>query len=189
MQPISHRTQTPIHRVAVLTSSFNRREITLASLTSLFRQRGAEALQLKVFLVDDGCIDGTGDAVRSRFPQVRVIQGDGTLFWNGGMRVAFGAAMEETFDAYILFNDDTILYRDALARMVGCANACLAAGEPAIVVGSTRGALDGERSYGGFSTLRRGFTMRFEQVPPHPSEPVPCDTMNGNFTLIPAQIA
>jgi len=179
----------PIHRVAVLITSFNRRELTLNSLASLFRQRGVEDIQLTVFLVDDGCTDATGDAVRARFPQVRILQGDGTLYWNGGMRLAFEAALKEAFDAYVLFNDDTLLDDDALARMVTCANTCLAAGKPAIVVGTTRSPLAGERTYGGFTTLQRGFTMRFEQVPPHPSELVACDTMNGNFTLIPAQVA
>jgi len=176
-------------RIAVLMTSFNRCELTLASLASLFRTRNVEDIQLVVFLVDDGCTDGTGDAVRTQFPQVRVLQGDGTLFWNGGMRVAFDAAMTEGFDGYILLNDDTILYDDAVQRLIACARAQWAAGKPAIVVGSMRSPRTGERTYGGFAKRTRGLALWFDPVIPHSSEPVTCDTMNGNFVLIPAEIA
>lgn len=178
-----------LNRIAVLMTSHNRRELTLASLASVFRQGGAKEFELAVFLVDDGCTDGTGEAVRSRFPQVRVLQGDGTLFWNGGMRVAFEAAMTEGFDGYILLNDDTVLYDDAVQRVVECARAQLATGRPAIVVGSTRSPQTGKHTYGGFVVQARGLAMWREPVMPHVSEAVACDTMNGNVALIPAEIA
>src|SRR5580658_7643570 len=100
----------PLHEIAVLMTSFNRREVTLKSLDSLFRQQKAEGIRFAVFLVDDGSTDGTGGAVKSLFPQVKVLQGNGALFWNGGMRVAFAAAVQESFDAYLFLNDDTTLY-------------------------------------------------------------------------------
>ncbi len=161
-----------IDRVAVLMTSFNRRELTLRCLASLFRQEDVEDIQLTVFLVDDGCSDGTGDAVRVQFPQVRVLQGDGTLFWNGGMHLAFDAAIKEGFDGYILLNDDTVLYKDAVQRVVVCARAQLAIRKPAIVVGSTRSPLTGERTYGGFVIRTRGLALWFEPVIPQSSEPV-----------------
>src|SRR5580700_8623826 len=103
----------PIHQIAVLMTSFNRREVTLKSVAALFQQRKAEGVQFTVFLVNDGSTDGTDEAVHSRFPDVRVLQGDGTLFWNGGMRMAFETAARESFDAYLFLNDDTFLYSDA----------------------------------------------------------------------------
>jgi hypothetical protein len=47
---------------------------------------------IEVFLVDDGSTDGTADAVREVWPEATIIQGDGNLFWCGGMRVAWAAA-------------------------------------------------------------------------------------------------
>ena len=179
----------PIDRVAVLITSHNRRNLTLASLESLFRQRSVENLDVEVFLVDDGCTDGTGEAVRTRFPMVRVLAGDGNLYWNGGMRLGFAAAMEEGFDAYIFFNDDTILYKDALERLVLLARQRVAAGVPAIVVGSTRSPLTGAQSYGGFLKRPRGAVLQLEMIAAHWSRAIPCDTMNGNFVLIPAEVA
>jgi GT2 family glycosyltransferase len=178
-----------INRIAVLMTSYNRREVTLSSLAALFQQRGSDHLQITTFLVDDGCTDGTGDAVRSGFPQVRVLQGDGTLFWNGGMRMAFDAALKEGFDAYILLNDDTVLLEDAVERLVQCATTSLASGRPAIVVGSTLSRVNGVCSYGGFVKQAHGLSIRLDRVLPDPSRAVPCDTMNGNFVLIPAAVA
>jgi hypothetical protein len=38
--------------------------------------------------------DGTSEAVCEAFPQASILRGQGSLFWNGGMRVAFEAAMQ-----------------------------------------------------------------------------------------------
>ena len=178
-----------IYRVAVLITSHNRRDLTIASLKSLFRQRSVENVEIEVFLVDDGCSDGTGEAVRSAFPSVRVLEGDGTLYWNGGMRVAFAAAMKEGFDAYILLNDDTILYKDALERVVSLARERVKSDVPAIVAGSTRSPLTGKQSFGGFLKRTRGLVLKLEMIEAHPSRSIRCETMNGNFALIPAEIA
>jgi GT2 family glycosyltransferase len=170
-------------------TSFNRRELTLRSLGSLYRQKREPDVLFMVFLVDDGCTDGTAEAVLSQFPDVNILRGDGSLFWNGGMRMAFAAAMQANFDAYLFLNDDTVLYDDALQRAIGCARSYIDAGAPAIVVGSTRSAVTGEHSYGGIVRRLHGPAMTLEKVLPHLSSSLPCDTMNGNFALIPREIA
>lgn len=179
----------PIRQLAVLITSFNRREFTLNSLASLFRQRREANVHLSVFLVDDGSTDGTGDAVRARFPNVQVLNGDGTLFWNGGMRMAFGTALRGPFDAYLFLNDDVTLYENALERVIECAQVWLDNRRPAIVVGSMRCPLTGEHSYGGLVRRAKGLQVTFEKVAPDPLSSVVCDTMNGNCALIPRQIA
>jgi GT2 family glycosyltransferase len=179
----------PIHEIAVLMTSFNRREVTLKSLDSLFSQQKVEEIQFTVFLVDDGSTDGTSGAVTSLFPQVKLLQGDGTLFWNGGMRLAFATAMRESFDAYLFLNDDTALYSDALENITECARRWLAASGPAIVVGSTNSPDSGKHSYGGIAMRADGFALKLEKVTPHESLPIGCDTMNGNIALIPSEVA
>lgn len=178
----------PIQTAAVLLTCHNRREITLASLGALFRQRRIGDLETEVFLFDDGCTDGTGEAVRSRFPSVNVLHGDGSFYWNGGMRHALAFAMNLGFDAYILMNDDTMLYPDALQRVVSLARQRIAARAPAIVGGSTLSRLTGEQSYGGLLKKLRGPAVDLHMVKAHPSMPVECHTMHGNFALIPAEI-
>ena len=71
--------------IAVLMTVYNRREKTLKCLRNLFNQRIPTDFSLDVYLTNDGCKDGTPEALRSEFPQVRIIEGDGSLFWNRGM--------------------------------------------------------------------------------------------------------
>ena len=178
-----------IFRIAVLMTSFNRREFTLRALRRLYAQRGLDALRVTVFLVEDGCADGTGEAVLAEFPNVRLLHGDGSLYWNRGMRMAFTAALAEGFDAYLLLNDDTMLEGDALRRMVDVSAAQAANGETAIVVGSTRLPGTGALSYGGIRLRKRGLSVRLEKITPGAANAIACDTMNGNIVLIPAEIA
>ena len=178
-----------ISRIAVLITSYNRREVTLVSLESLFSQQNVERLELVVFLVDDGSTDGTAEAVTARFPQVRVLRGDGSLFWNGGTRKAFAAAMQEDYDAYLLFNDDSKLCGDSLARIVRCSEERQSLDEHAIVTGSMRLPGSAKRSYGGLRKRTSGLRIYFEPVMPDAALTLPCDTMNGNFALIPKVVA
>lgn len=186
-----HKVENPmsIDRIAVLMTSFNRRDSTLRSLTALLHQRDTAAVDLRVFLVDDGSADGTSSAVQAAFPDVHLLRGDGSLYWNGGMRMAFAAAMQQSFDAYVLLNDDTILYEDAIARLVVCARARIGSGKPAIVVGSTVSPHTGKHTYGGMVKRTHGISLAFEKIPPHACLPVPCDAMNGNIVLIPREVA
>jgi GT2 family glycosyltransferase len=178
-----------IRRIAVLMTSFNRCESTLRSLAALTRQQRAADFTLQVFLVDDGSTDGTADAVQSAFPEIRILQGDGSLFWNGGMRMAFAAALQESFDAYVLLNDDTVLYNGAIARLVACVQMRVEAERPVIAVGSTVSPQTGEHTYGGIMKHVHGAVIRFDKIPPHECLPIPCDAMNGNVVLIPREIA
>jgi GT2 family glycosyltransferase len=176
-------------RIAVLMTSFNRKKMTLEALESLCSQKQVEDLDVTVYLVDDGSRDGTSHAVAERFPQVSILQGDGSLFWNGGMRKAFAHAFAKGFDGYIWFNDDTCLDEDALHRLTVCADKVTKSLGPAIVVGSVRDPHTGERSYGGVRKRVSRFRLDFMPQLPDDREPIRCDTMNGNFTLIPAAVA
>ena len=175
--------------ISVLLTCFNRRPTTLAALERLFRQDCIAEVNLEVFLVDDGSSDGTGDAVKAQFPQVHVVQGDGSLYWNGGMRTAMGLALQRDLDYYVWLNDDTILLPDALRRMLKTEELLRARGlATAIVVGSTCDPRTGLLTYGGVVRSSPWRTLKFALVPPGDTA-LPCHTMNGNFVLIPRSVA
>ena len=174
-------------RVAVLMASFNRCTSTLACLSALMAGR-IDALELRVVLVDDGSTDGTADAVTSEFPAVDVLRGEGGLYWNRAMHRAFGHAMS-TADLYLWLNDDTILERDALERMVATWRAISSRERRSvIVVGATRDAVTGRPTYGGARRRSAWRPTKFDPVTPT-DEAQPVDVMNGNCVLIPAEVA
>lgn len=175
--------------IAVAISCFNRKDKTLASLAALFNQEPVGSVSLMVYLVDDGSTDGTGDAVSQAYPQVKIIPGDGNLFWNGGMRLAFAEALKSDYDYYLWLNDDTILYPDALKTLLATREHLAAQGQvKAIVAGSTQDPETGELTYGGYVQFG-GLYPPFKCRPVPPGETAKlCDTMCGNVVLIPREV-
>lgn len=176
-------------KIAALLTCHNRYEKTIACLDALFLSSLPEGYSLDVVLVDDGSTDGTSEAVRQRFPQVKIICGDGNLYWNGGMRVAFDAALKQDFDYYLWLNDDTLLYPQSLLMLIKVATEKQAMqAESVIVVGSTQDERDGHQTYGGVNRVSKFKPTAFIKVAPQ-IVAVRCETMNGNCVLIPREIA
>lgn len=174
--------------IAVTITCHNRREKTLACLRRLSQidrdSHGSQPINLAVVLVDDNSSDGTAAAVRDEFPEVTLLQGDGSLYWNGGMRRAISHAMQNDPDYILLLNDDTVLFDDAIERLVTehrevkKRRAC-----PIVMIGSTRDPDSGELTYGGWRRTGGINPLRTEIV--HPTdEPQVCDTFNANCALI-----
>jgi len=167
-----------MNTIAVLMTCHNRVETTLRCLRALHAARPPEGMRTRVFLVDDGCTDGTGDRVRSEFPGTNVIPGSGDLYWAGGMRLAWSVAAKEDPDHYLWLNDDSLLFPDALTVL---GQASLAQGSRAILCGAFRSPTTGKLSYGG---KREGSG--------EPIEPdgtlQDCDIVNGNCVWVPRDV-
>jgi GT2 family glycosyltransferase len=164
-------------------AAYNRRDLTLACLRSLRAQR-APGVTLDAFVLDDASSDGTSQAIAAEFPEVAVLRGTGGLYWNGGMRAAFGAAMAGDYDYYLWMNDDTTLDDRALAVLLDTERDVRRRGDQAVIVaGSTRHPETGELTYGGLVRRSRWRRLRWGLVSPadHPRQ---CETINGNTVLI-----
>ena len=159
--------------IAVLITCHNRRQKTIDCLISLF-ENNAE-FNIDIFLVDDGSTDGTSIAVSQLFPSVHIIEGDGELYWNRGMIVAWKYAMSiSDYDFYLWLNDDVKLRRSALELLVETSSG------NSIIVGSTRDENNGELSYGGRD--RDGNLIDPNGIA------VECQLMNGNIVLVPSEV-
>jgi GT2 family glycosyltransferase len=165
-------------RVAVLLTVFNRKDITLRGLESLFNaSKQCNNCIVDVFMTDDGSTDGTEEAVRLVYPNVHIIKGNGSLYWSGGMRKAWKAATDYyDYDFYIWFNNDVCIYPNAMQTLFTDAKAM---NYQAIVCGAFHDRL-GNFSYGGRNIERRPIIPngKIQQV----------QLINGNFTLIPKSI-
>ena len=111
-------------QIAAILTVHNRREKTLSCLRHLFAAVaacGAVPLSLSVFLTDDGCSDGTAEAVQTTFADkdIRIMKGTGSLFWAGGMRLAWQAAIDTgtAWDYFLLLNDDTFVHNNVFSQL------------------------------------------------------------------------
>lgn len=103
--------------IAVLLTCHNRRETTLKCLGKLFECELPVGVKIDAYLVDDGSTDGTKEEIKIHFPSVKVILGDGKLYWNRGMHLAWDCAAKNNYDGYLWLNDDTSLYHKGITTI------------------------------------------------------------------------
>lgn len=168
-------------RIAVLMTVHNRVSKTLACLHGLHAQRcNTPAFDLEVFLVDDGSTDSTWHEVENSFPLVNLIKGDGTLYWNQGMRLAWETARTSgNFDFYLWLNNDTLLEPHALDTLLSVQRLQK---EKAGKYGIAIGACKGENSLGKLVTTYGGRDAKGMIEPC--DEPRTANAMNGNCVLV-----
>ncbi len=176
-------------KIYAIITSHNRRESTLKCLDCLASAANTAGVNLKAILVDDDSTDGTAEAVEAHFGWVKVIRGDGNLFWNRGMHLGFAEAMKEGADAFLWVNDDTHIVDDALLRIIKIWQQLeRRLGKPVVVSGATADESTGKITYGGDkaqSWLRRFTYHRVWDM----NDAVECDVAQGNFLLVPNEVA
>jgi len=172
-------------KITALIAAHNRRESTIRSLENLYTQQGiGDSFELSVVLADDGSTDGTSDEVARRLPQVNVVRGDGNLFWCGGMCLAYDNASDYKSDFYLLLNDDTYLYNDAVRKALNVYIEKSSKGDPRhIVIGSTVNPQSKKISYGGVVRVSHWHPFKYNRLIPR-EDAQACDTFHGNFVLI-----
>ncbi|UKT62402.1 glycosyltransferase family 2 protein [Pedobacter mucosus] len=171
-------------KIAVLLACFNRKEKTLSCLESVYTQDLPKNVELTVYLTDDNSSDGTREAVAERYPKVKVFKGSGSLFWAGGMRNSWTNALAAPTDYFFLLNDDTILEKNAISRLLD--HYKKPSSVSSIAVGSTFDSENQVISYGGiklYNQKKVHYHSVYSEV-----ETIECDMSNANIMLVPTEI-
>lgn len=182
--------------IAVLLTCHNRREKTVKCLRSLkdaliaYNTTAKEIISIEIFLTDDGCTDGTSDAVSSVYPEeniLHILRGDGNLFWAGGMRLCWREAMKHhaEWGYYLLLNDDVELMPNVFSELFKSElYAVEHAGKEGIVSGITCSkAIPHKMTYGGDVWINR-IMATSKRLKPN-GQPQLCDITNANILLVP----
>ena len=167
--------------LAILITCHNRLEKTKECLKSIYFQKKIEQYDIKVFLVDDGSTDGTSEYIKENFPEIILIQGDGNLYWGGGMYLAWEEALnyKKNFDYFLWVNDDVIFFNDAFQTLLETKK-----NDDDIIVGGFCDRLTRKRTYGGTVSEKKFLSpFRFKIIDVNGSAQE-IDGINGNGVLI-----
>lgn len=174
-------------RIVALATCHNRVKMTCRSLKCLREQVFDEPVDLHFVLVDDGSTDNTLERVRSEYSEVKVIQGDGALFWAGGMRFGWREVVEnESFDYLFVYNDDCLFEPHAIQTLLSDIrqmqeNSNSVGG---LVAGAFLDEKEGQFSYGGYVRDSKLNPLRFKRILPLGNRPFQVDSINMNGCLI-----
>jgi GT2 family glycosyltransferase len=172
-------------KIAVLLTCFNRREKTIKSLQYLFKayENVREQATLKIYLTDDGSTDGTSEAVLKEYPDIKVLYGNGNLYWAGGMRNSWQEALRGDYDTYLLLNDDTFVSSDMFLQLLEAHSYSLDYNKMGgIYLGSTKDSNTGTLSYGG-AKLTNKFLFKYQFVEPNGNFQF-CELGNANIMMV-----
>lgn len=181
--------------IAVILTCFNRKAKTIACLEGLYSAQKAypdAEISLSVYLTDDGCTDGTSQAVRDTFKDkdITIMQGNGNMYWAGGMRFAWKEALKkkDKWDFYLLLNDDTTPMDNMFHELLNAHTYSLQTfGKPGVYSGVT---CDIENpnviTYGGTVWANRFFGTE-RRVSPN-GVPAEVDKTNANILLVSKEV-
>jgi hypothetical protein len=95
---------------SIIIPTLNSRDTLLRCLEAVFSSQ----IECQVFVIDNGCRDGTSDAVRDRFPRVSLIRNE----TNQGFARAVNQGLQKSQGRYLcILNDDAVLEPDTLSRL------------------------------------------------------------------------
>lgn len=180
-----------IKRIAVLLTCFNRKNKTDLCLESFFIAiKSVTDFVFDVYLVDDASKDGTALLVKQKYPMVNLIIGSGSLFWAGGMRLAWKTALKtgKEYDGFLLINDDVCFFSsfwyqiDATLKYIKQNY-----NRSGICVLSTVDEATGMISYGGYKLANKFFKHKTFQVFPM-DIPQECHLANANIFYVPNDV-
>ena len=128
-------------------------------------------------MTNDGCTDETPQIIQNKFPEIKIINHPGGLFWSRGMNLAWKEALKHnSYDYFIWFNDDAILQENALSILINSINEL---NNNTIITGAFK---DSQNivSYGGRNKYKELLTPNntYQEV----------EYMNGNLVLIHSSI-
>jgi GT2 family glycosyltransferase len=103
--------------IHILIPFFNRKQLTMECLESFSKQIYSD---YSITVVDDGSTDGSSEAIRSRFPNVEVIETKGGLWWAKSLNVGLERILPRTKDGdfVLIINQDTEVKPDYLEKIL-----------------------------------------------------------------------
>jgi GT2 family glycosyltransferase len=163
-------------KIAAVFTCFNRKSKTLNCIKKLNRQYK----NIDIYVCDDASTDSTIEAIVREYPEVKLIKGNGSLFWSKGMFQGMKSAILGDYDFYLMVNDDVDFYDNMLEIMI---NSYMIANRSCGIVGSTKSSESEILTYGG-SILKYKWNINKKNLLQPNGNIQKCDFANWNCFLI-----
>lgn len=174
-------------RIGVIIPVRNRKLLLQSILKQLEEQIASceeNIEQLLIVVVDDGSTDGTSELVAEYFPSVKVVKGDGSLWWTGGIVKGMEYAIARFDpDYFVWLNDDLCLAPDFIECLLKTCNS--ERYKETMVGGIVTDRTNPEWIV--YSGLREGKPLRTFSHFARESE-LETETLAGNIAIIPRSI-
>lgn len=178
-------------KIAILLTVFNRIDKTLNIFSSLYKAFVDRDLEYHIYLTDDGSSDNTVLTIKEKFDNRKItfLQGNGSLYWNGGMINSWKAALEHTdYDGYLWLNNDVVLNTNLWEELIETDTYSINHYKKrGIYVGSTCDPNTKKISYGGFDFVSK-WTLKDRFIIPDGKNIQSCQCAHGNITYISKEV-
>lgn len=170
-------------KLCVVLTCFNRKIKTKECIQTLVEKN--KMVDMRFVVVDDNSTDGTSEELRKLPYNIKLINGEGNLFWNRGMHKGIEYVINNNIDMdyCLLVNDDVSFFENSIEmiisqhKQIGTKNG--------VIVGATCD-IDTKLTYGGILKKSKN-SLKYITVEPS-SNLIECDTLNANCVLIPKDV-
>ena len=104
-------------KVSAIIAIHNGIDYTLKFLESL---KKTDWKNLEIIIIDDGSTDNSAAVVSKLYPEIKIISGDGNLWWTKSMNLGFKYAIENKADYILILNNDIEVDKNLIKELVKC---------------------------------------------------------------------
>lgn len=157
----------------------NRKNITLSCLNNL--NESLDLDRFHIIVIDDGSTDGTFASIRNNFPTVKILHGDGNLWWTGAIEKGMEYAYKKGAEYFIWLNDDTLPARKTISLLI---EACRDNPKSLLSGQCYKSHTYQKTTFGGQKKLR----MSLQLLSTAQDQLSECDCLSGNLVCLPRSI-
>ena len=99
-----------IKKIALVFPIYNNLKYTEKSISNIyncFNAKATDKLPIEIIITDDGSTDGSYQWIKSNYPNINLLKGNGSLWWSGGTNKAVQFAINNlNIDYILLWNND-----------------------------------------------------------------------------------
>ncbi len=173
--------------VYIIIPVHNRKDITINCLNNLVENFDMD--RYHVIVVDDGSTDGTSEVIRSLYPDVIILMGDGNMWWTGAIAMGMEYAYKQGAEYFIWLNDDCLAAKQAINDLVIF---CKENTNTIIGYQGYQSEDYHQIAFGGLRKNRQVFryfnTPLFELINCPQDKILECDLLGGNLVCLPKTI-